>query len=41
MLQIGAQDDEVKKFASLPAGSSIETITMEEALQAFALPREL
>lgn len=41
MLQIGAQEDEVKKFASLPAGASLETIGLEEALQAFELPREL
>jgi DNA topoisomerase-1 len=41
MLQIGTQDDEIKKFASIPAGMSIETITLEEALTAFELPREL
>lgn len=41
MLQIGAQEDEEKRFANLPAGASIETITFEEALKAFELPREL
>ena len=41
MIQIGKQDDEDKKFASLPAGKTIETITLDEALQAFALPRPL
>lgn len=41
MIQIGTQEDEDKKFASLPAGKTIETITLEEALQAFALPRTL
>ena len=41
MLQIGTQEDEEKRFASLPAGASLETITIEEALQAFELPREL
>ena len=41
MIQIGEQDDPEKKFASLPAGKTIETITLEEALQAFALPRSL
>lgn len=41
LVQIGDQEDQEKKFASLPAGKSIETITLEEALSAFALPREL
>jgi len=41
MIQIGSQEDEDKKFASMPAGKNIETITLEEALQAFALPRTL
>ena len=41
MIQIGNQEDEDKKFASMPAGKNIETITLEEALQAFALPRIL
>lgn len=41
MIQIGEQEDPEKKFASIPAGKTIETITLEEALQAFALPRNL
>lgn len=41
MLQIGTAEDKEKKYASLPAGQSIETIRLEEALQAFALPRAL
>ena len=41
MIQIGEPDDPEKKFASLPAGKTIETITLEEALQVFALPRSL
>ena len=41
MIQIWDQDDPDKKFASIPAGKTIETISLEEALQAFALPRVL
>jgi len=45
LAQIGeASDDEnagKPKFASLRAGLSIETITLEEALELFKLPREL
>ncbi|MFN5621222.1 MAG: type I DNA topoisomerase [Flavobacteriales bacterium] len=37
--QIGAGDDEEKKFASLRAGQSISTITLEEAMKLFDLPR--
>jgi len=40
--QIGTRDDEEKpKFASLRPGQSIETITLEEALALFTLPRDL
>lgn len=40
MAQIGEADDEEKpKFASLLNGQSIETITLEEALELFKLPR--
>jgi DNA topoisomerase-1 len=40
--QIGTRDDEEKPiFASLRAGQSVETITLEEALELFKLPREL
>ncbi len=42
MAQIGTnEDDEKPLFASLHAGMSIETITFEEALQLFELPRKL
>lgn len=41
MLQLGDTDDKENKpqFAPLPAGKKIETITLEEALHAFKLPR--
>ncbi len=40
--QIGeAGDDEKPRFASLLKGQSIETITLEEALSLFRLPREV
>jgi DNA topoisomerase-1 len=39
-VQIGSADDEEKpQFASLAKGQSIETITLEEGLQLFSLPR--
>ncbi len=42
MVQIGAQDDEEKpRFAKLKSSQSIETITMEEALELFKLPLTL
>lgn len=42
MVQIGKQDDEEKQlFASLRKGQSIETITLEQALELFKLPRNL
>jgi DNA topoisomerase-1 len=42
MVQIGAQEDEEKpRFAKLKATQSIETITLEEALDLFKLPRNL
>ena len=42
MVQIGAQDDEEKpKYASLLKNQSISTITLEEALELFKLPREV
>ena len=34
-------DDSDKKYANLPSDKSLETITLEEALQCFALPREV
>ncbi|MDB5183526.1 MAG: topoisomerase [Candidatus Saccharibacteria bacterium] len=41
MLQLGDPEDKEEKpqFAPLPAGKKIETITLEEALYAFKLPR--
>ena len=42
VVQIGTADDKDKpQFAQLPADKSIETITLEEALELFKLPREL
>jgi len=41
MLQLGNGDnkDDKPKFAPMPAGRKIETVTLEEALYAFKLPR--
>jgi len=41
MLQLGSGDDKENKpqFAPIPAGRKIETVTLEEALHAFKLPR--
>ena len=40
VVQIGkAEDDEKPRFAQLPADKSIETITLDEALELFRLPR--
>ncbi len=40
MLQLGSTDgDEKPQFAPMPKNAKIETITLEEALQAFKLPR--
>ena len=43
MLQLGSTDDKDNKpqFAPLPAGKKIDTVTLEEALRAFQLPRKL
>ncbi len=41
MVQIGASDDEEKQFASLLSDQSITSITLEEALDLFKLPRQL
>ena len=42
LVQMGSADTEVKpKFASLQKGQSIETITLEEAVKLFDLPRDL
>ncbi|MCA9308753.1 type I DNA topoisomerase [Candidatus Saccharibacteria bacterium] len=40
MLQLGDTEDEEKpQFAPLPKGAKLETVTIEEALKAFELPR--
>ncbi|MDB5164018.1 MAG: topoisomerase [Candidatus Saccharibacteria bacterium] len=40
MLQLGeAEDEEKPKFASLPADTTLETVTLEQALEMFTLPR--
>ncbi|QHU91152.1 type I DNA topoisomerase [Candidatus Saccharibacteria bacterium oral taxon 955] len=40
MLQLGASDDSEKpQFAPMPRGAKIETVTLEQALEAFKLPR--
>ena len=41
LVQIGSNDDKDKKFASLPKGKLIESLTIEEALNLFRLPRVL
>lgn len=41
LIQIWKADDEDKKFANIPAGKTIETISLEEALECFGLPREV
>jgi len=41
MLQLGATEDKENKpqFAPMPAGAKIETVTLEQALEMFKLPR--
>ena len=41
MLQLGATEDKTAKpqFAPMPKGAKIETVTLEQALKAFELPR--
>lgn len=40
MLQLGSSEDTEKpQFAPMPAGAKIETVTLEQALTAFKLPR--
>ncbi len=42
MVQMGSQDDEEKpKFAKLKPNQSIETISLDEAMDLFRLPRNL
>ncbi|MDR3350826.1 MAG: type I DNA topoisomerase [Prevotellaceae bacterium] len=39
LVQLGEADDEKKQFAALQKGQLIETVTLEEALKLFELPR--
>lgn len=40
LLQLGSQeDDEKPTFSPMPAGAKIETVTLEQALESFKLPR--
>ena len=42
MVQIGTREDEEKpRFASLPSSLNLNDVTLEEALECFALPRLL
>jgi DNA topoisomerase I len=41
MVQIGSQEDEDKKFASVPNTMSIETITLEQAIELFKMGESL
>lgn len=41
LAQIGENEDEEKRFANLRGGMRLETITLEEALELFKLPRNL
>lgn len=43
MLQLGSSEDKSEKpqFAPMPNGAKIETVTLEDALHAFELPREV
>lgn len=41
LVQIGENDDPEKRFASLPKGKLIESLTLDEALNLFRLPRHI
>ena len=41
MAQLGKADDEEKRFSSLRTGQTLESITLDEALLLFKLPRDL
>ncbi len=41
LAQIGDRDEKEKKFASLQPGQKLDTITLEEALALFKLPRDM
>ena len=40
-IQIWNSDDSDKKYANIPNDKSLETITLDEALQCFSLPKEI
>lgn len=41
LVQIGENDDEDKIFANIPTGLRLESITLEQSLELFKLPRKL
>lgn len=41
LVQLGEQDDEEKKFSSIPSGMHMNDMTLEDALECFKLPRSL
>ncbi len=41
LIQIWSAEDEDKKFANIPADKTMETITLDQALDCFKLPREV
>ena len=41
MVQLGGPDDEVKQYARLRGAQNLETVTLEQALELFKLPRKL
>jgi len=41
LVQLGHQGEEDIQYASLPHGLQLETVTLEQAMEAFALPRVL
>lgn len=40
-MQLGESDDTDKKYASLKTGLRLDSVTLEEALTCFDLPRKL
>jgi DNA topoisomerase-1 len=41
MAQLGKSDDEDKRFSSLRAGQTLESITLDDAMLLFKMPRDL
>lgn len=41
LIQIWSAEDEDKKFANIPSDKTMETITLDEAIDCFKLPREV